>query len=787
MMKKFLILSMSLALMVTAFSSCSDENTPSANPTIGSNFNYAVSMSNDKSSQVVVIDSITGNVTGISSSESWLTAVQDGQDGGGHPVLQLTATDVSNKERTAYVTFKSEDGKLLCITVRYSGDTGSNSNGEDLPEVTSLNKAFYENWYQGDNKQVYITVTANKQTWNKYILPWFDNALGSVPSYVVSEMERTKDDWRLVYSTLGLSTTPGANFFTLYNDKLGKFRFFYYIPNEGLSTSSSACFVLELYHANGKKSMALNANETIEMPVDVQESAAVMVSNKYGSENTQYYQLVPIGARNSRTITPGWACFDLLADHGYTDPSKEALEDEKTQFSLRLVTAQTTDVNLLADLSTTGGIDMSGVSLVKKGSDLAAAATFFNGFGSAMSTIGGGIANVADQNKGKNAGGIIQIIGGGSQLVGTCLSTAQAKQDMRINIEGSASVDLKTDGTIKGTLTTQNINGVPEIKFRPINFKYDWATLLSGNPKTRAASSTDLPYYGLLTLTQTPVIYMSADHVLYTPAKYPASYEMDYEGQLIHCVTGDDQELRYISFLDPSSIGVYINKEMMGFDFDRAEISVCVVANVGPHDEYTAPSPYIGYYQLKNDQVQLTTQNAWYDDVFGDYDSKSVKLISCKNTDIPTITKDASLDAKFTVTELPCNDGTVDSQESGFNYRYYGLTGEMFGGNKKIVVDPIIYVPANNNHTFLYNKSVLGPVFVEVCARLFKGDAMQIITKHFQPEIRTFKSSEISAVRNRIQNIPTTIKTNRSTMAADFVDIDWQKSKALKMLELAGK
>ena len=44
MMKKIFIL-MGVALMVTAFSSCSDENTSGGSPTAGSNYNYSVSMS----------------------------------------------------------------------------------------------------------------------------------------------------------------------------------------------------------------------------------------------------------------------------------------------------------------------------------------------------------------------------------------------------------------------------------------------------------------------------------------------------------------------------------------------------------------------------------------------------------------------------------------------------------------------------------------------------------------------------------------------------------------------
>ena len=785
MIKKIFIL-MGVALMVVAFSSCSDENTPGGSPTAGSNYNYSVSMNTNTTSWVVIIDSIKGNVSDITSSESWLTAIQDGMDGGEHPVLQLSVSGNSNQDRTAYVTFKSAENKQVCITVIHKGDTGSNDDEVELPQVSPLNKAFYENWYEGDNKEVYITVSQNKQTWNKYRLPWFDNALGSVPAYLVEEMKESKADWRLVYSTLGLSNTPGANFFILHNNKQGRFRFFYFIPEDGINDASSACFLLDVYNRNGKLSMALNSNEPIEMPDKLQNSGIVTLQNNYNPSGMQSLQIVPLGTDSQRAITSGWACFDLFADHGYTNVSKEALEDPNTIITLRLVTTLKGNVDLLADLKTTGDIDMSGVSLVKKGSALAAAATFFNGFGTGVFQIGAGVANVADGGA-KMGGGILQIIGGGSTLVGTCLNTAAATQDSKQTFEGSAKVELNTKGKIEGTLTFNTINNVPAIQFRPTHFKYKWETLMSGNPQTRADENT-LPDYGLLTLTDTPVVYLSEDHLLYTPAQYPAEYEMDYDGQLIHCVTGDDEQLRYISFLDPSSVGVYINKEKMDFDFDKVEVSVSLVANVGPYDEYVAPNPYFGYFQLKNEQIQLTTQEDVFVTMFSEEDTKSMKLVACSNSDIPTITKDPDLDATYTVSKLPCYDNSTDTQETDFSYRYYGLTGEMFSGSKKLVVDPIVYVPTNKDFSFLYNKSYLGPMFVAVCVCLTKGDTMQLITKHFQPEIRTYKSSDISTIRNNInQNIPTTVQTNTFNMPATFLDIDWQKKRALKMLDLSSK
>lgn len=790
--------------MSIAISSCSDVNTPTSETggpgsVKGSDYSYNVRIAVDVNSRVVVIDSVIGNVSNIVSSEAWLTAKQDGTDGEQHPVLLLSTSEESNIDRTATVSFTSSDNKQVAITVLKQGDTGGNSGETALPEVTSLNKAFYQDWYEGASGKVYITESSDRQTWMKRALPWADNALGSVPPYVSEEMKKTKADWRLVYSTLGLESTSGANFFTLYNNKQSKLRFFYYIPAGYINNASTAWFVLEQYNPSKKFSIAFNGNESKVMPLAVQNAGKLTVGNNYDPQGTQTMNIIPIGTGQTRAITSGWVCFDVSVDGAYINTAKEALEDASTRLTLRLATTLAGSIETKANLHNDGDLKMDAVKLVKKGSSLAAAATFFNGFGTSLFQVGAGIASIANPTLGAGGtgAGIVQIVGGVSTFVGTCLNTAAADQDSKQSFEGSVKVDFNTNGSINGSLTYNTINALPAITFKPEHFKYKWETLLSGSPAKWANSSTraaedpagnTLPTYGLMTMVNNPVVYVSADHVLYNPASYPASYQMSYDKQLIECVTNDDEQLRFISFLDPSTVEVYINKEMMGFDFDEAEIYTSLVTNAGPYDVYQGPDPYFGYYQLKNEQVQLTTQDDSFINLFSEQDTKSVKRVACKNEEIPTISKGADLDAAYKVSELPVNDNSVDTQETGFNYRCYGLTGSVANGARNIVADPIVYVPTNKTHNFIYNKSYLGPLYVAVVVRLIKGNTMQIVSKHFLPEVRTFKSSEIATIRDRInQGIPTQVKTNLGKMTAKYEDTGWLKSRALKMLELAGK
>lgn len=85
------------------------------------------------------------------------------------------------------------------------------------------------------------------------------------------------------------------------------------------------------------------------------------------------------------------------------------------------------------------------------------------------------------------------------------------------------------------------------------------------------------------------MIYFSAAHLLYSPADYPASYELSYDQQQIECITKDDEQLRYISFLDPSTLEVYLNKGMITMMLSQLVcVSGGIKGNTIPvHDDIT--------------------------------------------------------------------------------------------------------------------------------------------------------------------------------------------------------
>ena len=122
-MRRFFI-SIGFVLLLLSFSSCTDDNLSNGGQggqPEKENFDFTVRIPHGTSSYVLVIGSMTGDVQSITSDADWISAVQDGQDGEQHPVLQLTLTGTDKNERTANVTLKSLSNQQVTITVKQRG------------------------------------------------------------------------------------------------------------------------------------------------------------------------------------------------------------------------------------------------------------------------------------------------------------------------------------------------------------------------------------------------------------------------------------------------------------------------------------------------------------------------------------------------------------------------------------------------------------------------------------------------------------------------------------------
>ena len=126
---KHLLLSFGVVLLLVSFNSCTDDDLANGGRPGNGDSDYSVRIPHDKSSYVIVLDNLTGDVNDIASDAAWLSAVQDGQDGEQHPVLQLTLTGTDNHERTANLTLKSSSSQEVTVFARKSGATCSIGKG----------------------------------------------------------------------------------------------------------------------------------------------------------------------------------------------------------------------------------------------------------------------------------------------------------------------------------------------------------------------------------------------------------------------------------------------------------------------------------------------------------------------------------------------------------------------------------------------------------------------------------------------------------------------------------
>jgi len=773
-MRKSFISSLLLVLCCLLPVACSDDK--AAIDISRPNYSYTVTLPSTDTERQLVIDSITGSFSVISSDVSWISAELTGYDSENHPIVKLVLDEGNDEDRLGHIYLQSEASQVVQLAVY---QIGRNNSAEDRrPWGVSENRLFYKNWFEGNEGTVYVSNNQDKTTWGNIGLPWIEGVQGSIPADIIYDMRTTKDQWRLAYSTLGLEETPGNNLFILHNKVRSILRVFYWIPPGKSNEATSAIFRLNYYSPKKLTSYLLSSN--LRHSIDSNSKDAASDANNY------YF--TPMGTE-AIPMSTGWCCFDILISNAYKDAKIEALEDSLTRLSLTLLTHDVSVINLDIDLDKTGTIDMSNVKKkIKQGSG-----------------DGGTIALTSITNLFYNTGvvltttedlkaGIFRMVGVGFNLLSDIFKGISGTKDKWAKFEGQAKLNSIIQGTAQGSKTYATRNQIGTISFYAEGLKYDWSTILDKNPKkwndiksSRAGEQEETPSFGVITFSQAPVVYVSADR-LFCFQNDNLLYKMSSDGKYISLINNTDEGLRYASFLDPSSIEVFINKDRMGFDFDKVELTVNTFVLMGNGAYYQGEDSYYTKYGLSNSNLRITSSTNTMRSVFKDTE-KSMQLVVCSNEELQGIKEEEATETypkpfKYAITSLPCYDDPDADME--FSYRFYSLTNYL--GNSTMLVDPVVYVPTNSPESgerrYFYNNGKLGPLMVSVTAYFYKGDDRQFASATFLPEIRTFKADEIASIRSKIASkVPATIEIPSGSFPATFTDIEDQQKKALYILD----
>ncbi len=766
--KSILLLLGVLLFSPTLFVACSDDD-DDLPKYIAGNYHYDVIVLNNDYSLQINLDSVKSEVTEITNLPEWIKMEQLSFDQKGHPIMKIDVqADPRGKSRDSEVVLKTKGGDVVNLSFTQSykySNLGFHSDNSGF-DVT--------NWFEVEEINIYDRHLNALRSVN---LPWASRAPTAMPAEY-RKVNKNHDLWKLCFNTCSDPNLPDTQMFGLFNINNHTLRVYVYFM-ETPSNATTCYFVVSVDKGNSAILSGDNLNWAI--PMDVAQNRWNMPTDSLIENipvNMSSTIIAPVCGNLTGSISPGWVAFDIPLTSTFNTVN-DIITNQNTDITISLLSCDITNTTGTQDFSEIKmkddniEIKSPGSSTKRTSLGLAAAGNFLQG-------VGGLVANTAMTGAtGAGAGGAaaVAIIGGAGlifNLASDCIEADEAGKDQ---IAYTMSLDFQFSGKTK--INTQSITYRGN-NFTPITmnigslFEYMIAYKSKSRRSPQKDSGTNEKInFGVWNLVKTPTIYVSKDVLFYNESKYGTEYNSD--GSTITSF-GNDENLRYASFLDPSSIQVYINDDTSMFPHDDVK-NVQVVAYDFMYEDtsYDSPDIFYNYYKISNEELRLTTEDDSWNYIFTG-DSKSMRLVECNDKDLLLDPENGKLTYK-TMRYL-----ADDLGNTGYTFKYGGVYSDFPNeiAPYNAFFSPIVYVPRNSNGLYPV-KNHFANLGVAVVVTFDIGDRQYCFARRFLPEIKMFSNSDISGIRNKINNFNN--KTSDG-LSADYKLFDKEKAKALRVLSL---
>ena len=693
--------------MVTV-TSCSDSDLGN-NTALARTYYYSTVLPNADDEQYIVLDSLQADVSEIANTPQWLTVSQSGNEDG-HPILCLkTSPTASNAESNAKVLLTIADGNRVELDVRlsYLYQGGSNTNDD-----------FATNWENLDK----VTIYTNHQYESVYT-PWNKTYTSSTIPLDISRDVRKKDGWEMVFSTLGDPNIMDANYFGLYNKYLGIFRIFYYIT-DATGNGSELSFATTMGSATKPKTKTPFFN-SLAYGIPMNKASEVQLStNVTGSNKSFFTYSTPytVSGVGGNTLTRGWGAFDLNMS-AYTGDAS-LLQGSNESLTIECSTINNTNISLSGSLSANIAGEFTQPYAVSSSSG--------NGLSSTLASMGtflgdvrnSALAGIEKALTGSNVNTAFYYAGmlcnGASMVSDFILSNLEIDEDEIDSIPGKIELNLTGQIDLSGYARSRVQNNVPSL------------SVMNSVMKESGSHIGE----GVWSLQESPVVYIVDDHFLGTPKR--VNYMMNEDGGYT-TLLGTDNQLRFITFLDPSSIKLNINTNVFP---DISDVNICTFAAVYP-DENAGHSQ--GYrYMMKLDATPTVN--------LAEPSKFSAGKMFRSNDATNKMAYHQAEPSKFiseTLEESASKCSIVKQQ--GSNYRYYGrvLTGSS-PSDKKVIIDPQVFFPMSEDGSSITNGEV--PDFVVCVYVTFKSNGNNYaFFQRYLPEYKLISGTNLKTKKTELE------------------------------------
>jgi len=694
MINKLLAFSLLLCVSV-ALSSCHDDENES--PVLPGNYHYLLNIPNSDDELLVILDSISSPIKTIGTCPDWAVASMVDNMENEHPALRfLLKRGEPNTLRKGQVIVESEKGdKVTLSLIQAAYIVDDNNSDED----------FLSDWESKES----ITIYSNGKHQNVN-LPWAKESITTLPGSIRRDIKK-KDGWEMAFSILNNESLEDCNYFALYNRYLGTLRIFHYVSN-ATTTGSKYSFEVNMGSANKKHKYPFYHALTYAIPSNHSKlnTTTNLLGNGIPSALTFKSFYSPYTVMSSTALSKGWTAFDI--DVSAYNPSESGWLNSQDELSIWCKTELQQQISLEGALKA----NISG-----KFSSAEQSASASSGVGSMLSTLGGILGDVQDSA----LAGLDNAITGSPfnqyfYYAGAVCNVAGFAYDYLMKNEYEENIVDSMPGKIEMNLTGD------------INLSGYISSLSSNNVTSLTMDVGNLKKYnshlgqGVWSLAEDPIVYVVDDCILGDVNRINLTVNKD--GSYGNAGVAD-YHLRMISFLDPTSVKLNINRNVFP---DVSDVKVTCNYGVYPDVAHGHTSKYVQLLGLNRPRLKIVKSGE---------NIKTYQSLSSKNK-----TKYIKLPRQTIKSDFmdSFQEAYSVTKQAGASYSYYGK--KVMSDGKNFIMDPQVYLPVEVTEKSSNVFDGVIPDFVVLVTVSFNSDGRTFIfSQRFLPQIKTITTSELNA------------------------------------------
>lgn len=700
--KGMLLSVFAVTLSLVTLTSCSDEYAKlvPSDEYIPQSFSYEAFVFGANGGNMLVLDSITGNILSIESSASWLTASVGDELADGHPVLLISSKD---GDGDATITVTASNGDKAVIAVSHKNLLFGDAYTTDISD-------FINHWWDCDK------VPLQGISMQQYT-PWTIEGGAHIPNEIRKQYTPTQG-WEMAFCYLNDEALEDVRSFALYNKWTGQMRVYSYIKDPS-GWGNELMFRVYMGETNSTNMYPLYNMFQYGIPSNHEMGKSIKPEANLIETKGQTFMTWLTPYSQSASLSPGWyVCeFDMS---GYVPAGKDWLQESKDEakFKFYAETKDVQEITLKGALKGTLNGSFSNERIVQTGGTSA-----LYGISNALGTLSGMASSSissgnqyaqAMKNDPTSVLSPLKYWGGFACSMGSAILGYIAGIEDPISYDTiPGKIDLALDASLdlQGYLTKYTPN-----KIHP----------LAVSPKAISSANGIGGHVGkgVWGLADDPVVYIDKEVLMCNDDRC----RIVNRGNGVYSQTEfDTYGMRMAWFFDPTSVKVNLNLDLFP---DVSKVYVTTTCGVYPNRPEGNTDGYREMMTLK--------PRPSFDISLGKGVGQLVLLNQSSKVRLAVVAREDLLDTTKDGYETEYNSSFVN--QPGGNMHFYGRVIDEFG--KLIIVDPQVYVPyTKQGETFLISNPT-APDFVVTVNVVFESQGHTFCySKCFIPRIEVIDHS----------------------------------------------